>query len=164
MIEQDKNTQKKVCTFCGHHDADSSIYPALLVAIEKVVLENQVTLFYVGNQGSFDHMALKAIKELKERYPQISYSIILAYMPGEKTDYDNDQACDTLFPDGLETVPRRYAIVHRNRWMVDHSDCIIAFVQHGWGGAAQTLKYAQNKRLIIVECNGYLDRGKKCLG
>lgn len=34
--------------------------------------------------------------------------------------------------------------------MVEHSQCIIAYVTHGWGGAAATLKAAQNKNLQII--------------
>lgn len=68
-------------------------------------------------------------------------------MPGEKEAYNFYEDAETLYPDGLEDVPLRYAIVHRNRWMVEHSQHIIAYVTHGWGGVAATLKVAQNRKL-----------------
>ena len=73
----------------------------------------------------------------------IQISLIMSYYLYEDTE--------TLYPDGLEGVPLRYAIVHRNRWMVEHSQHIIAYVTHGWGGAAATLKVAQNRKLQIKQ-------------
>ena len=50
----------------------------------------------------------------------------------------------------LEKVPRRYAIVKRNEWMVDHSDTVVSYVTHGWGGAAKTLAYAKRRHKTIL--------------
>ena len=56
----------------------------------------------------------------------------------------------TVYP-GLENVPRRFAISHRNRYMVDMADFVVAYVTHGWGGAAQTLEYANRKKKSIIQ-------------
>ena len=58
---------------------------------------------------------------------------------------------DSTYPP-LEEVPRRYAISRRNEWMVDQADVVVAYVDHGWGGAAKTLEYAKrkNKRIINI--------------
>ena len=50
----------------------------------------------------------------------------------------------------IEHVPRRFAIAHRNRWMVDASDVVIAYVHHDWGGAYQTLGYAKRRGKMII--------------
>ena len=55
----------------------------------------------------------------------------------------------TVYPP-LETVPRRFAISHRNRWMVEASDVVVAYVLHDWGGAATTLRYAKQKDRRII--------------
>lgn len=47
-------------------------------------------------------------------------------------------------------MPQRYAITHRNRYMVDKADFVVSYVLHGWGGAVQTLEYAKQKRKSIV--------------
>ncbi len=36
----------------------------------------------------------------------------------------------TFYPPGMETVPKRAAIVRANRYMVDHSDYLIAYAWH----------------------------------
>ena len=55
----------------------------------------------------------------------------------------------TVYPP-LETVPRRFAISHRNRWMVETSDVVVAYVLHDWGGAAATLRCARKKKKQII--------------
>ena len=70
-------------------------------------------------------------------------------MPEKKEEYSFYEESETLYPDGLEGVPLRYAIVHRNRWMVEHSQHIIAYVTHGWSGAAATLSLSERKGLHI---------------
>lgn len=50
----------------------------------------------------------------------------------------------------LETVPRRFAIPRRNRWVVDAADVVVACVLHDWGGAAATLRYARQKGKRII--------------
>ena len=56
---------------------------------------------------------------------------------------------EVIYP-SLEKYPRKYAIIYRNRFMADNSDYAIAYVIHGWGGAAQTLEYAMKKGLHII--------------
>ena len=55
----------------------------------------------------------------------------------------------SVYPE-LEKIPRRFAILHRNRWMVQSADVVVAYVLHDWGGAATTLRYAKQKRKRII--------------
>lgn len=50
----------------------------------------------------------------------------------------------------LENTPLRYAISRRNEWMTAEADTVIAYVTHGWGGAAQTLQFAKRKHKRII--------------
>lgn len=36
--------------------------------------------------------------------------------------------------------------------MVQESDTVVAYVTHGWGGAAKTLDYARRKNRRIILC------------
>ncbi|MGM9605617.1 MAG: hypothetical protein ACI3XG_11220, partial [Faecousia sp.] len=51
----------------------------------------------------------------------------------------------------LETVPKKYAISHRNRWMVENADVTVTYVNHGWGGAATALRYAIARKKEIIQ-------------
>lgn len=115
------------CCFFGHKDAPSSIYDKLEEAIEKIIAEDEVTGFLVGNQGQFDSMVLKALQRMKEKYPHISYNVVLAYMPAEKEEWNPYEFGETMLPEGLEAAHPRYAISKRNEWMVSEADMVICY-------------------------------------
>lgn len=115
------------CMFIGNHEASEKIYPSLLAAIEELILSEKVSTFYVGNNGAFDHLAQKALFSLKQKYPEIKCFTVLAYLPGKETPYSLPPILETIYPEGFEKVPLRYAINHRNRWMLEHSSHVITF-------------------------------------
>ena len=134
--------------FFGHRDCPESVKPKLKKILIDLIEENREVMFYVGNQGRFDAMALRVIQELKKIYPQTKYAVVLAYFPQAEMEYK-----DTILPEGIETVPKRFAISYRNAWMLKKSCCVVAFTTHDWGGAAKYVQMAekQNKRIIRIE-------------
>lgn len=104
--------------------------------------------FYVGNQGNFDRMVICCLKELKEQY-NINYAVVLAYLPHNKQS-GNDNFTNTILPDGIETVPIRFAISYRNKWMIEQSDYVIAYVKFSLGGAAQFMNIAEKKKKVVI--------------
>ena len=137
------------CSFFGHRDCPSSVKASLCKAIEQLICNQQVDTFYVGTQGAFDRMAYAALVELRQRYSHIKVYRVLAYMP--KPD-DSDTA-DTIVPEGIEKVHPRYAIVHRNNWMIDRSDFDISYITHPTGGAYQAVERAKKKGKTIIAIN-----------
>ena len=135
-----------VCTFFGHRDCPDSVKPQLLEAIKKQIAQG-TTQFYVGNHGSFDRMALSCLRSLKQEQAGFSYAVVLAYLPSDPTAYLPEE---TIFPEGIEFVPKRFAIGFRNRWMVAAADCVISYVTHSWGGAAKYAKRAERKGAIVI--------------
>lgn len=135
------------CTFFGHRDCPSSIKRKLHEEIERLICNHGVDTFYVGTQGNFDRMVYHVLKELQQRYGNIKVYRVLAYMPKPG---DNDTA-DTIVPEGIENAHPRYAIVYRNNWMIDHSDYVIAYVTHTFGGAYQAVERAKKKGKIMIQ-------------
>lgn len=108
------------------------------------LIENKnVNVFYVGNNGNFDTMVCRQLEDLSQTYP-IAYSVVLAYLPTEKNKYDN--LLTTIYPEGLETVPKRFAISWRNKWMIQQSDIVVTYVTHNFGGAAQFKEIAERQK------------------
>ena len=142
-------TNKKTCCFFGHREVTHNIKPKLTEIIEKLITEYGVTEFYVGHQGQFDGMVYSVLKELKANYPYIRYTVVLAYMPDEhiKKVYGED----TLFPDGLESVPKKFAISKRNDWMIQQSDFAVCYVHKITGGAAKFREKAESKGLRVIQ-------------
>jgi len=136
------------CTFFGHHDCPAEIKPKLRETIIELI-EKGVDCFYVGNHGAFDRMARSCLRELSQDYPQICYSVVLAYLPQKHDEFDRRDFSDTILSEGIETVPRRFAITWRNKWMLERSEYVITYITHGWGGAAQFAELAEKKGKFI---------------
>ena len=141
------------CTFFGHRDAPASVMPRLRSVLVELIEHQGVDRFYVGRQGDFDAMAGRVLGELAEIYPHISYAVVLERLPTQR-DAWNPLPCDhTLFPEGLETVPPRFAIPHRNEWMLRHSDFVVTYITYPWGGAAKYAAKAARQGKILLPLN-----------
>lgn len=138
------------CAFFGHKETPASVKPLLEKEIRRLIENEGYDEFLVGNQGQFDAMVFSTLKALKTEYPAIRYYVVLAYMPGEKTEYTTIDYSDTIYPEGLEAVPRRFAISHRNKWIVENSNAVVCYINHTWGGAYQAVILAEKKKLTII--------------
>lgn len=139
-------------TFCGHAQiTEREALQNWLQTVTQSLIEQGATTFYLGGYGDFDSLAAAVLREQKKRYPQIELVLVLAYLNTRRDTSGYDR---TVYPP-LETVPRRFAISHRNRWMVEYVDVVVSYVLHDWGGAATTLQYAKRKKKRIISyCDG----------
>ena len=137
-----------IATFFGHKDTPKEIEPTLRSTLIDLIKNKNVTVFYVGNNGNFDTMVRRQLEDLSRIYP-ITYSVVLAYLPTEKNKYDN--LTNTIYPEGLETVPKRFAISWRNKWMIQQSDIVVTYVTHSFGGAAQFKEMAVRQEKYVIE-------------
>ncbi len=142
------------CTFFGHRECSASIKPKLRAVVVELIVRYGVDRFFVGRQGAFDAMAHSVLQELAEVHPHISYAVVLERLP-EPRDKAVWDFSDTIFPEGLEAVPSRFAISRRNEWMLKQSDFVVTYITHNWGGAAQYAEKAQrqDKRVLNLAEN-----------
>ena len=139
------------CTFFGHRYVSQNIEPTLRSTLIDLIENHNVDLFYVGNHGEFDATARRVLRELSDKYP-IRYYVVLAYMPTKRGKFDCNDYSDTILPDGIETVPRRFAIIYRNKWMIEQSDFVVTYVTHdAVSGAAQFKRLAERRGKKMVE-------------
>ena len=136
-----------VCTFFGHRDSPNNMEQELYCVLRKLVERCGVDEFLVGNHGNYDRMVLSVLKRLKEEYSHICYAAVLAYLPPGRQEHQYESS---IYPEGVECVPRRFAIVKRNRWMVEQCDIVVSYILRSGGGAAQFVRMAerQGKRII----------------
>lgn len=138
------------CTFFGHRNTPEEAKPLLKKVLIQLIEEKNVCIFYIGNNGAFDRMATSVLNDLKSCYPHIQHTTVLAYLPGKKSAIELDTPINTIYPDGLETVPRKYAILKRNHWMLDRSDYVITYVTQPFGGAAQFKQLAEKRKKVVI--------------
>ena len=134
-------------TFCGHSQlyGDPEIENRLKNEIEELILKG-ADEFFLGGYGQFDNLCAKCLKTLKEIYPHIKSVLVIPYLEKSYPTFLYDE---TLYPP-LEDVPKRFAIVKRNEYMVEKSDVIISYVTRTYGGAYSTLNYAKRKKKTII--------------
>lgn len=138
-----------VCTFFGHRDTKEEIKETLNSVLVDLIENAGADTFYVGDQGSFDNMVRTKLKELKTVYPHIKYAVVLAYMPGKRTRYED--FTDTIYPFENEKIIPKFAINNRNLWMINKSDYVITYVNHTIGGAAKFKELSLKKGKILIE-------------
>ena len=135
----------KSCFFIGHRETSEAIYPALYAVVEQHILEYGVTEFIVGHYGGFDRLAASAVKEAKRFYPEVKLTLLLSYHPAERPIPTPDGFDGTFYPPGMESVPRKIAIVRANRYVVDHVDYLIAYACHPASNARELVEYAKRR-------------------
>ena len=150
----------KSCFFIGHREADERLLPILTAAIERLITEEQVSFFYVGGYGGFDRIAATAVKRMKLQHPEITLMLVLPYHPGERPIETPNGFDGTYYPEGLEKVPRRYAIVRANEIMAKQSDWLISYVRHGASNSSRILEYARKQGTACININDLLEDGQ----
>lgn len=131
------------CFFIGHREAPDSLLPQLSAEIERHITEYGVTEFVIGRYGRFDALAAKCVKAAKKRHPEVMLTLLLPYHPYDRPTPTPSGFDGTFYPPGMETVPKRAAIIQANRYMVEHSDYLIAYVRHSVSNAWDLVEYAR---------------------
>ena len=144
-----------IVTFCGHRDfvETAEAENQLTMFLEKYARENVRLVCYNGGYGNFDYFAAKCVQRMQEQYSNIRNCLVLPYIDQpflERIEIFKNHFDETIYPP-LESVPRKYAIIRRNEWMLDSADIVIAYVTYSWGGAARTLEYARRKKKNIIQ-------------
>ena len=76
--------------------------------------------------------------------------LLLSYHPAERPIETPPGFDGTFYPPGMESVPRRYAIVRANRYMIDHVDYLIAYAWHPASNAKELTAYALRKGVVVT--------------
>ncbi len=138
--------------FIGHGECYGLTKERIKSEVIKAI-KSGVTEFLNGGQGSFDWIAASAVHDLKKDYPDIKSYLIIPYL--SFSIRDKDLFDEVIYPEGFEKYHFKSAIPARNKYMVDQSQYAICYVDHGWGGAAQTYERAKKKGLTIVNLGTY---------
>ncbi|MBQ8351679.1 MAG: hypothetical protein IJY20_06525 [Clostridia bacterium] len=135
-----------IVTFCGHADFSSTrqMEERLLSLLSNIIGDSSAEL-YLSHYGAFDQFAHHCGKIYKRSHPHTDLLCITPYITDSyHKKYIFTRSCDYdgfIYPP-IEHVPYKFAILHCNQWMVRQADFVIAYINHDWGGAYQTYRYA----------------------
>lgn len=143
VIFDNEESSTKCCFLFGHHDCPFRIQSQIEGSVLRHYLKYGIRHFYIGNRGAFDSIVLSAVKTIKRKYDDITLFLLLPYHPAERTIIIPEGFDETFFPP-LYNIPRKFAIVHATRYMIDSCDTVICYVNHS-GNAEKLLKYALHR-------------------
>ena len=147
-----------IVAFCGHaqfHKTEE--YEKKMIDLLEERVGDQAADMYLGGYGCFDNFAYECCKKFKEIHPKVSLVFVSPYLTVEyqqnhlnyqKTRYDS-----IIYPE-IENKPKRYAIIYRNKYMVEKADFVVSYITHHWGGAYKTYRYAKQKKKLIFNISG----------
>ena len=141
------------CTFAGHREVyQTKIDERIETAVDNLLQTDSEFTFYTGGMGYFDKKCASAVRAAKRKYPgkKIRLALVLPYMSNRlNTDKEYYQYYydEIIIPTVLAGVHYKAAITMRNRWLVD---CVIAYVYRDFGGALETVKYAQKQGKPVI--------------
>lgn len=141
----------KSCFMFGHCDVPDAILDKLMESVQRLYLEQDIAIFYVGGHGMFDSYAGAAVKAVRERFPEISLYLITPYHPAVRPVVLPEGYDGSFYPP-LEGVPQRYAILKANQYMVKTCDAVICYVKHCGNSKVlleSALRHARTRKLII---------------
>ncbi|MBD5099865.1 MAG: hypothetical protein HDT29_00965 [Clostridiales bacterium] len=146
-----------IITFCGHSKIyeDNNLEENIFQLLLEEKCKGEVD-FYLGGYGHFDAIAKKSCVQYKNINSFANVHFITPYLDEKylKNKMDMSGFDDSIYPE-IEQVPKKFAIVERNKWMVRQSDLVIAYVNYSWGGAVKTLEYAHKLKKRYINLGTY---------
>ena len=147
-----------IITFCGHSDyiQNNRDEEKILAILEEQTVNTQVD-FYLGGYGNFDNFAYFCAKKHKALHPNARLIFITPYLPPriDAKEYD-----DIIYP-ALEHAPPKFAISHRNKWMIKKADVVIAYVCHEFGQSHKSLSIAKSQNKTIINIASHITQKDK---
>lgn len=146
-----------ICLF-GHRiiedyiTVEAKLYELLRIITQR---ESREIEFLIGRNGDFDQITASVIRKLKKETGNENLFLTLV-LPYETAELRNNTEAFESYYDSIEICEAsadcnfKYAIVARNRDMVDRSDMVIVYVKNESGGAYQALKYAEKNQKRII--------------
>lgn len=159
----------KICAFLGNdydfmrgrkreRRTDYALKEKIKEQIINLINNENVTQFLVGEIGGFETDAYDAVLEVQKSFPQIKIILVISQITElneinriapdlirEKRGFD-----EFILPDKCATGYKRLCIVYRNRYIIEHTNFIIAF-NPLHGRAYKFCKQAESKRVKVIE-------------
>lgn len=151
--------EKKTCCVTGHRDLPQNqinfVKAALLREIEKAVADG-FTCFMSGFAEGVDQYFAEMVIEKQKDDPSLELIAVIPYqkrldsLRAKGRTYEMLEACCDVVVIQEEYQPSVYS--HRNRYMVEHSDRVIAVYDgREKGGTVRTIRFAHQMKKELRE-------------
>lgn len=138
-----------IAGFFGHAGlVDADKIKSLLRARMETVIGHREAELWLGAHGAFDAISFCVARDFKRVHPLARMVLVTPYLDAKEVREAREAYDAVLYPP-IETVPKRLAILARNRYVARNADVIFAYVDHSFGGAAQALIEAERAKKQI---------------
>lgn len=161
---------KSACCFTGHRPSglphpcsnDMGLLRLLLMQAIRAAHAGGVRTFLAGGAQGFDQLAAEAVLLQKAHWPDTRLILALPsptqanrWAAQARQRYEETlRSADEIWYAAEEPSPA--AMYRRNRYLVDHADCCIAYLQKPAGGTFYTVRYARRQGLPVYNLALYL--------
>ncbi|MBE7009930.1 MAG: DUF1273 domain-containing protein [Ruminococcaceae bacterium] len=151
--------RENICCFTGHRHIKSETLPSLSAELYKTVyglIQEGYKKFLCGGALGFDTLAAQAVLQAKEVAPHISLHMVLPCKDQSRrwTDAQRKVYEEILSKsDEVSYIAEQYeaGCMHkRNRYLIEHAGCVIAYMERATGGTHYTVNYAQKLNIPII--------------
>ena len=140
-------------SFFGHRELEDlrQVEALLLPLLRKLIKEKEFVTFLIGRNGGFDEYTASLIKGVRRQLDENNSELVLV-LPYKvaNLEYYEDYYDSIILPASLHGVHPKSAITLKNRWMIDHSDLVVVFVERHKGGAYAAMQYAKKKNKSVI--------------
>lgn len=150
---------KKCCALTGHRELGEDFDGELLENCIRKLVKKGVERFLCGMARGFDLAAGKAVLKVAEEFENVE---LVACIPCPEQDkFYGEKDRETYLEiygkcSEIKILNAKYykgCMLARDRYMVDNSDCVLAYMKEQRGGTYYTVKYAysKGKEIYFVE-------------
>ena len=129
-----------IVSFCGHRhifDNKNELKTKVMDILDKYS-DIKDLVFLCGAYGDFDKIGYACACKIKEKNPDAKIVLVTPYydslyIANKKELYP---LVDEVYYPNLESVPKKYCILERNKYIIDESDLVICYVRRRIGSGA----------------------------
>lgn len=151
--------EEKTCCVTGHRDIPqkeiNNVKAALRREIDRAVADGY-TCFMSGFADGVEQYFVEIVMELQKTNPALKLIAVIPYrkrldsLKNKTRTYEMLEACEDVVVMQEEYQPSVYS--YRNRYMVEHSDRVIAVYDgREKGGTVRTIRFAHQMRKELRE-------------
>jgi len=148
-------------SFFGHRQIENMfrLEDVLEDIICRLLREKEFVEFLVGRDGDFDQLVSSTVKRCKRKIGEYNSALVWV-LPYPTAEYLNNEEAFHSYYDEIEICEAsasahfKAAIQIRNRNMVDRSDLVVFCVERKYGGAYQTMRYAEKNGVPLINLRG----------
>ena len=145
------------CSVSGHREVKKDLDETVLRNIfTKLIKNGKINTFLIGMAIGFDTICFKILEEIRKT-EKIK---IVAVIPCKNQDYNFNVQQKLEYDRMLSSADEKFLVSEeykkgcmqkRNRYLVDNSSVLVAYVRKEKGGAVYTKNYALKKGVPIIE-------------